>query len=87
MRRSRLETMNVILTLCTRDIKKTHIMYRANLSHKQLEKYLEILVSKELLMRKNGYYATTDKGLDYIAGFKNVQSLMGEITSPTKTFY
>ena len=78
--------MNVILTLCTKEIKKTHIMYRANLSHKQLEKYLGILVSKELLIRKNGYYATTDKGLDFIAGFKKVQSLMGE-TATINTFY
>ena len=62
-------------------------MYKANLSHKQLEKYLELLDSKELLHRKNGYYATTDKGLDFIAGFKNVQSLMGETISATKTFY
>ncbi|MDQ1280275.1 MAG: Winged helix-turn-helix, partial [Thermoproteota archaeon] len=48
-KRSRLETVNVILILSVNGIKKTHIMYKANMSHGQLEKYLEMLVSKGLL--------------------------------------
>lgn len=77
-KRSRLETIHVILTLSVEGIKKTHIMYRANLSHLQLEKYLEVLVSKQFLEKKNEFYVTTSLGLAFIEKFKEIQSLMGE---------
>ena len=48
MRRSRLETLFVILTISIKRIRKTHIMYIANLSHQQLEKFLGVLISKGL---------------------------------------
>ena len=79
-KRSRLETMDVILAISVNGIKKTHIMYRANLSHIQLEKYLKILISAHLLTRKDDYYVTTSQGLEYLKKFKEIQSLMEEST-------
>jgi len=67
-----------ILTLCNRDIKKTHIMYKANLSHLQLEKYLRLLIDKELLSEKNGKYVTTSKGHRFLEEFRKIQSILGE---------
>lgn len=80
-KRSRLETIYVILALSTEGIRKTHIMYRANLSHLQLEKYLEALIDKQLLKKENDFYVTTSQGIEFIEKFKEIQSLMGEKNS------
>jgi len=77
-KRSRLETFYVLLSLAIRDIKKTHIMYQANLSHYQLEKYLKILVNKKLLARVDDSFRTTSQGLQFIVKFKELQMIMGE---------
>jgi len=68
-KRNRFDTMYIILKLCSADIKKTHIMYRANLSHQQLEKYLGILLDKEFLGVKGGSYTTTQRGYLFIRKF------------------
>ena len=78
MNRCRIETLNIILTISIKGIKKTHIMHKANLSHKQLEKSLEVLTSKGLLLKDGDSYKTTDKGLAFIEEFAKIQSLMGE---------
>jgi len=75
-KRNRLETLNAILTTSAKGVKKTHIMYRANLSHQQLEKFLEFLTSKGLLVKEGNYYNTTNKGLIFIEEFGKIQSLM-----------
>ena len=65
-RRSRLQTMYEILTLSLNRMKKTHIMYKANLSHSQLEKFLKFLIEKNLLTVENNHYVTTEKGREFI---------------------
>ena len=81
-KRSRLETMNVILNISVDGIKKTHIMYRANLSHQQLEKYLTILFDKELLAIKEGGYTTTQRGYLFIRKFDELVNFMNNEESP-----
>ena len=78
MKRNRIDTLCDILTLSTNGIKKTHIMYRANLSHLQLEKFLEVLISKELLMKEFNSYKTSSKGLAFLEECAKIQSLLGE---------
>ena len=77
-RRSRLETMNVILKLSTNGCKKTHIMYQANLSHSQLIKYLRILKQRRLIKESIKSYVTTKVGREFIKKFQEIQNLMGE---------
>jgi predicted transcriptional regulator len=55
-------------------------MYQANLSHQQLVKYLEVLITKNLLSVKNGLYFTTDQGAAFIQKFTEIQSIMDENT-------
>ncbi len=78
-RRTRLEIVSDILELALRGTRKTHIMYRSNLSFEQLEKYLELLLSKSLLELKVGeagkMYQTSRKG----------EELLREITKILKT--
>jgi predicted transcriptional regulator len=54
--------MGDVLGLATAGIKKTHIMYRANLSYEQVHMYLAELIEKGLLAQ-----APTDEGIVYRA--------------------
>ena len=73
-RRSELDIIGEILVLSKKGAKKTEILYQANLSYMQLQKYLPFLVEKNILekhvVKNNGYshnlYKTTEKGLDLL---------------------
>jgi predicted transcriptional regulator len=51
-------------------IKPTHLMYKSNLAHKQMQGYLDELVGKEFVkkIKKNTYeyVIITDKGYEFI---------------------
>jgi predicted transcriptional regulator len=57
---------------------KTHIMYRANLSHRQLEKYLSFLQNKGLLIgfvdedTNTNLYKVTEKGIEFLKEFTHL---------------
>ena len=79
-RRGRFEIIYEILTLCLRPVQKTYIMYQANLSYAQLQRYLDYLVKVSLLEMKNvneeDLYVATEKGLDLIEKFKKLTSII-----------
>ena len=77
-KRSRFETMHTILRLCNSSTKKTHIMYRANLSHQQLEKFLAILLERNLLAIEDDSYVTTPRGIVFIEKFNELLRFMNE---------
>ena len=81
-KRSRLEMMHIILELALTGIRKTHIMYRANLSHEQLMKFLENLVNTQLVKQEESLYVTTARGRDFIDTFHEIQTILGEKPSP-----
>ena len=61
-------------------ISKTKIMYKASLSHPQLEEYLVILTEGDLL-RYDGQtrtFKTTEKGLDFLKAYDQINQLMEE---------
>jgi predicted transcriptional regulator len=47
--RGKIQIMGDVLALATSRIRKTHIMYRANLSYEQVYLYLEELISMRLI--------------------------------------
>ena len=64
--------------------KKTHIMYRCNLSFKQLQTYLDLLIDRKLLEVKsegeggNGsFYETTQKGRAFLRSYQSIEILLG----------
>lgn len=71
-----------ILNLSTVGIKKTHIMYRANLSYEQILYYLGELQEKGLLEQRmedgTTVYGTTGKGRDFLGHFSHMSELMNE---------
>jgi len=59
------------------NIKPTHLMYKSNLSHKQMQGYLEELVSKDLIQKikknEHDYITITDKGCQFVQKLKEMQ--------------
>ncbi|MBD3164557.1 hypothetical protein GF323_05105 [Candidatus Woesearchaeota archaeon] len=59
------------------EIKPTHLMYRSNLSHGQMQSYLEEMVNKELVRKtdKNNYQylIITDKGNKFLEKLREMK--------------
>jgi len=59
---------------------KTQIMYRANLSFAQLNKYLtlslELNLLKAVMNPKKTIYETTNKGLRYLQSYREIRELV-----------
>ena len=82
-KRGRFEIIYSILVAIRRDnpgALKTHILYRSNLSHQLLNKYLELLVKNKLVKtRKIGkklVYEITDKGRAFIRTYHNLRTIL-----------
>ena len=83
-RRSNIQIIADILRLG--EAKKTEIMYSVNMSHSQLEKYLNFLMEKNLLEHSNGngpgprLYRTTETGKQLLQDiYKMAEALELEI--------
>ncbi|MFL6309385.1 MAG: winged helix-turn-helix domain-containing protein [Nitrososphaeraceae archaeon] len=74
--------MGDVLTLITSGIKKTHIMYKANLSYEQVHLYLGELIGKRLIeqdISPDGVvYRTTEKGREFLLHYTRVVELLEE---------
>ncbi len=63
--------------------KKTHIMYKCNLSFRQLHAYLDLLVDRKLLRKietdeskRQELYQTTSKGRTFLQAYKSIKALL-----------
>jgi len=78
--RGKIEIMADVLALSTAGIKKTHIMYRANLSYEQIMHYLSQLLGKGLLVQDlsdGSYrYRTTEKGREFLSFYSRMTDLI-----------
>jgi predicted transcriptional regulator len=76
--RTRLEILASILKVASNGSLKTHIMYKANLSHRQLEKYLNFLEERGLIAQGfdegigSRVYRITEKGSDFLREYSHV---------------
>jgi predicted transcriptional regulator len=75
-KRERLEIIAEILCYCDQQKTKTDIMYKVNLNHAQLKKYLRSLISQGLLMINKNKYATTQKGLRFLELFVQLYNML-----------
>jgi predicted transcriptional regulator len=78
MKRTSLEIIAEILSLCEQPQTKTHVMYRTNLSWEMAQKYLTQLQSRGLLQihHSSTKYQTTRKGLKFIKKWKELIELI-----------
>ena len=82
-KRSDIDIMANILREANRGAKKTRIMYNCNLSHSQLQVYLQVLCDMEFLAShskkedaKLNCFKTTSKGLKFLDAYRALKSLM-----------
>ena len=74
--------MGDVLSLATSGIKKTHIMYKANLSYEQVHLYLGELIGKRLIQQDVSpdgvVYRTTEKGREFLLHYTRLVELLEE---------
>jgi predicted transcriptional regulator len=75
--RSKEEILANMLEAAQSPIKKTAIMYKANLSYAQLEKYLSLLETKGLIHLRNGLWIATERGKDFVSSYNMIMKFMG----------
>ena len=82
-KRSDIDIMASILNEAHKGARKTHIMYRCNLSHRQLQVYLKLLLGMGLLAShsdknsgKLDLFKTTAKGLKFLDAYRILKALM-----------
>ncbi len=69
--RDRLSILASILEATGSGATKTRIMFRANLSFKLLEKYLDAVISAGFVRFEGSIYALTDLGREFLKQYKN----------------
>ena len=79
--RGRLDVIADILEASHSETRKTYLMYRCNLSFKQLKYYLDFLLGKELLRRVSdgsnpSLFEITCKGREFLKAYKGLKALM-----------
>jgi predicted transcriptional regulator len=81
--RGKIQIMGDVLALATSGIKKTHIMYRANLSYEQVQLYLGELIGKSLITQDMSspdgvVYRTTEKGREFLLYYTRLVEFLEE---------
>jgi predicted transcriptional regulator len=80
--RGRIQIIGDVLALATSGIKKTHIMYKANLSYEQVHLYLEELIRKALVAQdvsSDGVvYRITEKGREFLLCYTRLIEFLEE---------
>jgi predicted transcriptional regulator len=76
-KRNDLDIMASILVKALNGSRKTHIMYRCNLSHRQLEVYLNLLLGMGFLVCRSDSFKTTTKGSKFLDAYSTLKALMG----------
>jgi predicted transcriptional regulator len=73
-----LEIIAFMLESTGRESKKTHIMYKANLSYTLLKKYLDMVVGSGLILYDSSSrtYRISQKGLTYLKEFDEIKKSM-----------
>jgi len=56
--------------------RKTRIMYRCNLSHRQLQAYLKLLLDMGFLASQSDLFKTTVKGRKFVDAYRALKALM-----------
>ena len=82
-KRDRLEIIKDILQILRdkEDVKPTHIMYKANLSHQMLTEYTNELIEKKLIEKKRNkkakkVFVLSQKGYNYLKDYSIIRGFV-----------
>lgn len=59
-------------------IKPTHLLYKSNLSHDSMKRYVQELVERDMVQeieekKENKKYVITDKGLKFLTDYRQIK--------------
>ena len=77
--RGKIEIIGDILGVCLAgDAKRTHIMYRSNLSHDMLKAYTDELIGKGLveLDSAKSHFRTTERGKEFLNHYSMIRQIL-----------
>jgi len=80
--RSGLEILASIITAAMGGARKTHVMYRANLSHSQLQRYLAFLEIRGLVKMiespsgNAAIYESTERGVQFLRDYERLEKYL-----------
>ena len=83
--RTRIEILADILNVAHNGALKTHILYKANLSHRQLEKYLAFLIQQGMIVKVTGQtdrgstYRVTEKGIEFLKDYARLSARLNAV--------
>jgi predicted transcriptional regulator len=79
-----LEIVNLMLTVCEHGALKTHVMYKCNLNSKQLQQYMDFMLSRSLISKseeegdvKRAIYTTTGRGKKLMTAYRELADIFG----------
>ena len=79
-RRSDIDIIGGILEVVGEGAKKTEIVYKVNLNHSLLKRYLSVLVEKKFVsethLGNTKIYSITDRGIKLLDAIKRVRDLL-----------
>jgi predicted transcriptional regulator len=85
-RRDSLLIVSEILNIAKKEVLKTNIMYRANLSYTQSVTYLRRMLELDLLQKVERadkvFYCSTEKGQELLQKYQEVLGLLSSIQGP-----
>jgi predicted transcriptional regulator len=78
--RTRVEILASILKVASTRTLKTHIMYKANLSYRQLERYIDFLETNGMLARSFDdntlMFQITEKGIEFLKDYARISTYL-----------
>ena len=80
------DIMAEMVMVCQSGAKKTHIMYKANLSYEMLQRYLKMLLEAGLVEGStfDGYYRASPKGVTFVRDYEDFKRV-GELYESKKS--
>jgi len=78
-RRSRMDIICTILKAIgdsDRGARKTYILYRSNLSHPMLNRYLDFILECGLVKAEKSVYYIGEKGLEFIRAYERMRGIL-----------
>jgi len=74
-RRGKLEIMVDILTTAREGVRKTEMVYGANLNFNRAERYIPFLEERGLMGNSGAVYKTTEKGEEFLREYRRIKEL------------
>ena len=75
MRRNRLDIYSDILNVSASGVKKTQIVYRANLNFNVVKKHIDALMEGGFVEEKSKLYFTTERGKNFVENYRQLKSM------------